>query len=194
MSLSPSPIGTQRAWSPNRAVDCSRFWGPANAFTSSIATRAGTDLLQSVRALECLSGPERDRCESQRQALRGHYKARTHEDAARRVVPWNPISVGTGNTDARPTERLGIVPLIAEFRGVMEHEDRSVRCRCAISSRLETTCQNISLTDPALIEETVSSFRVRPVLRSAECCPQDGGTTAQEQPEIPFPVSHRRRP
>jgi hypothetical protein len=70
-----------------------------------------------------------------------------HEDTACRVVPWSSVSVGTGNTDARLAERLDIVPLIAEFRGVVQYQERPVGCRCTISGRLEMSCQDTGLVN-----------------------------------------------
>ncbi len=64
-----------------------------------------------------------------------------------------PLSRGTGNTDARLAERLDIVPLIAEFRGVVQYQERPVGHRCTISSRLEMSCQDIGLVNPVIVKE-----------------------------------------
>ena len=92
MSLSRSPIGTQRAESPNWAVDCSRFLSQRMLSFSSIGTRVG--LIFFFRAFVPLN-VFRDQnviaASPGGQALRCHNEPRMHEDTARRGVPWSSV-------------------------------------------------------------------------------------------------------
>lgn len=87
-----------------------------------------------------------------------------HQDAAGGVISRCAVSVNTGNIDARLAERLDIVPLIAEFRGVVQYQERPVGRCCATRCGLKVPCQDIGLVDPVIIEEPIGRFRVRPVL------------------------------
>lgn len=65
---------------------------------------------------------------------------------------------------ARKANQIWRLALEAEFRRVMENEDRSLRRRYAPARRLEMTAKSIRLVDPFVGEEAIGGLRVGPVL------------------------------
>ena len=58
---------------------------------------------------------------------------------------------------ARKADQIRLLALEAEFRRVMEDEDRSLPRRYALARRLEMTAKNIRLVDPLVGEESISA-------------------------------------
>ncbi len=65
---------------------------------------------------------------------------------------------------ARKADQIRLLALEAEFRRVMEDEDRSLPRRYALARRLEMTAKNIRLVDPLVGEESIGGLRVGPIL------------------------------
>src|SRR5262249_45664889 len=116
---------------------------PSNAFLLLDGHPRRIDLLlERGSPFELLPRPEFDRRQSKGQTSGRNCEARVHQDAANSVrshaahlVP--PAVDGLGDAD-----RGDILSLIAELRGVMEHENQTVDGARAITRRLEMTGQN----------------------------------------------------
>ncbi|MGY3622449.1 phage integrase N-terminal SAM-like domain-containing protein [Bradyrhizobium sp. USDA 10063] len=103
---------------------------------------------QRRRPLELLAGPELDCRQTERKPLGRHGEARMHQDAALRA----PCRL------TRKANQIRLLALDAEFRRVVEDEDRSLYRRYAPARRLEMTAKNIRLIDPLVGEEREEAF------------------------------------
>ena len=74
-----------------------------------------------------------------RQPLGRHGQTGMHQDAASRVRPRPSRLVVTAVDALGDADRFGLLPLIAELRRVVQHEDRSIACDHPITRRLEMT-------------------------------------------------------
>ena len=155
---------------------------PANALLLFDRHAGRVDMpLGFVRAVELLSGPELDRRQSERQALRGHCQAGMHQNAARRITSQSPESIGACNPDVRLAHGVDVFALVGELRRVVQHKYWTGRLRRAIARRLEMTSENLGLTDSIVVEESVRRFRVRPVLADQRNAPAGAGGKMPEQ-------------
>jgi hypothetical protein len=85
-------------------------------------------LLQRVRALELLAGPELDRGQSERQAISRYCEAGMHQNATCGVESRLAVSIGTVKIDTSLSHRVHVFPLVGKLRGIVHHQDRTSGC------------------------------------------------------------------
>ena len=61
-------------------------------------------------------------------------------------------------------DRFGLLSLIAELRGVVQHEDRAIGHRHPIARRLKMTGQDVRLADPIVGEQAIGRLGIGPIL------------------------------
>jgi hypothetical protein len=126
---------------PSQAVDT----GPHQEMRSNLLCRAEqlvdvtlaiTDMDASSRIaqqfrglleIEFLPGPEFDARQSQRQSLGGDRQTRMHQDAANRVRSQATRLVAAAVDGLGYANRFRLLPLIAELRRIVEHQNRPIR-------------------------------------------------------------------
>lgn len=129
-----------------------------------IGTRRIDLLLQGVRALELLPGPEPCCCNPQRQYVRRHCQIRMHQKPAGRVDALADALVLAAAHRRGEVHCLRSEALPSEFGRVTMNEYRAVAGGEPASRRVEMAPENVLLAHPDIGEEAVGRLRVRPVL------------------------------
>jgi hypothetical protein len=82
------------------------------------------------------------------------------------LVARASLVVGTGDADSRLAYRLNIFSLVRELSGVVKHKNRAGRRCRSIARRLKVASEDLGLVDSIVVEKSVRSFGVCPVLAS----------------------------
>jgi len=102
------------------------------------------------------------------------------------VVAQFPVSILAHDCFAGHPYRIDVLALEGKFRRVVQHEDRAVRRRNAITRCLEVTSQNFRFADATVVEKPIRAFRISPVLtRQGKAFPGLGGKSGKQRSESP---------
>lgn len=89
-----------------------------------------------------------------------------HQESTHRAQQATAILVLAAIQLVHDADLIAALPLVGEFRRVVQDQDRPVRRGEAVTCRLEMPFEDLGLADPLVGEEAVSRLGVGPVLAS----------------------------
>ena len=145
---------------------------PANAFFVLNRNAGGIYLaFQRVGAVKLVSGPELDRCKSQRQSDGISHQAGVHQNPATGVEPrWSGFAGRQGQLLQNPDGGSLLMPIRKLGRVVKNQHRKTYSGGESFTRRAKVPGQDVGFADARVAEKPVRRFRVRPVLAGPRRC------------------------